>query len=64
MTGLICLFAFLPVGIVYLKVSEEKRLLKDFGDEFIEYKKSVSMLFPLKKSRKQPVYPQPGGTIE
>jgi protein-S-isoprenylcysteine O-methyltransferase Ste14 len=64
MTGLICLFVFLPVGIVYLKVSEEKRLLKDFGDEFIEYKKSVSMLFPLKKSRKQPVYPQPGGTIE
>jgi protein-S-isoprenylcysteine O-methyltransferase Ste14 len=64
MNGLICLFAFLPFGIIYLKASEEKRLLKDFGDEYIEYKKSVAMLFPLKRSRKQPVYPQPGGTIE
>ena len=51
MNGLVCLFAFLPVGIVYLKIFEEKRLLKDFGDEYIEYRRNVPMLFPLKRSR-------------
>lgn len=49
---LIFLFVFLFIGIVYLKLSEEKRLLKDFGDEYIEYKKKVSMIFPLKWLRR------------
>ncbi len=36
----------IPVIIVYLKKTEEKRLLRDFGDEFIEYRKRVPIFFP------------------
>jgi protein-S-isoprenylcysteine O-methyltransferase Ste14 len=43
---LFCLI-FLSVIILYLKLTEEKRLLKDFGDEYLEYKKRVSMIIPL-----------------
>jgi len=46
--GLICLFVFLLIAIIYLRFSEEKRLLKDFGDEYREYRKRVSMIFPIK----------------
>ncbi len=50
--GLICLIVFLSVMIIYLKLSEEKRLLKDFGNEYVDYKKNVSMIFPIKRIRK------------
>jgi protein-S-isoprenylcysteine O-methyltransferase Ste14 len=50
--GLICLILFLVIMVIYLKLSEEKRLLKDFGDEYLEYKKKVSMIFPIKRIRK------------
>ena len=43
---LFCLM-FLSAIILYLKLSEEKRLLKDFGDEYLVYKKRVSMIIPL-----------------
>lgn len=49
--GLICLFIFLFIAINYLKISEEKRLLKDFGDEYTIYKKQVSMVFPIKRKK-------------
>ncbi|MCG8550190.1 MAG: isoprenylcysteine carboxylmethyltransferase family protein [Desulfobacterales bacterium] len=38
---------FLSAIILYLKLTEEKRLIKDFGDEYLEYRKSVSMIIPL-----------------
>jgi protein-S-isoprenylcysteine O-methyltransferase Ste14 len=50
--GLICLILFIVIMIIYLKLSEEKRLLKDFGDEYIDYKNKVSMIFPIKRIRK------------
>ena len=37
---------------IYLRKSEEKRLLKDFGDEYEEYKKKVPMIFPVKWIKK------------
>jgi methanethiol S-methyltransferase len=37
-----CIFAYLPVGI-YL---EEKKLIKQFGDQYISYKKEVPSIFP------------------
>ncbi len=37
----------IPLVVVYIKLTEEKRLYKDFGNDFIEYKKKVSMIFPL-----------------
>lgn len=50
-TVLICLLVFLCLAITYLKLSEENRLVKDFGDEYIEYRKRVSMIVPLKKMK-------------
>jgi protein-S-isoprenylcysteine O-methyltransferase Ste14 len=42
------LVAALSVGAsIYLKAVEEKRLLRDFGDAYEQYRKSVSMLVPL-----------------
>ncbi len=32
--------------IIYLKLSEEKRLARDFGDEYITYKNNVPMILP------------------
>ncbi len=49
---LIVLAAFLTHTIYYFKFGEEKRLLRDFGDEFIEYKKRVPMFIPYIKIRK------------
>lgn len=40
-----CLSFFL-IFIFYLKMTEEKRLLRDFGNEYRDYKKRVSMIFP------------------
>lgn len=43
---LFCLM-FLTTIILYLKLTEEKRLLRDFGEEYLDYKESVSMILPL-----------------
>ena len=37
--------------ILYLKLTEEKRLLKDFGNEFTSYKKKTSMIIPLPQKK-------------
>lgn len=50
--GLSCLLIFLHIGIIYLKLSEERRLFKDFGDEYLDYKNKVPMIFPLKLLKK------------
>jgi len=39
-----CLVVYLPVGIYF----EEKKLIRIFGDTYIEYKKEVPSLFPRK----------------
>jgi len=50
--GLITVLISLLIGIGYLKLSEEQRLLKDFGNDYIEFKRKVSMIFPMKRFRK------------
>jgi protein-S-isoprenylcysteine O-methyltransferase Ste14 len=50
--GLILITVFLLLGVSYLKFSEEKRLIKDFGDEYIAYRKKVPMIFPIGRMRK------------
>ncbi len=45
--SLIFVIFLFPVIVVYLKKSEEKRLMKDFGEEYIKYRDSVSLLVPL-----------------
>ena len=45
-----CLIATVLFFLVIVKgvvASEEQRLLKDFGDEYLEYRKKTSMIIPL-----------------
>jgi protein-S-isoprenylcysteine O-methyltransferase Ste14 len=46
---LISLIIFFSLMVINLKFIEEKRLLRDFGDEYADYKNRVSMIFPMKK---------------
>jgi protein-S-isoprenylcysteine O-methyltransferase Ste14 len=46
------LIIFLGMSVFYLKQTEEKRLLRDFGEEYKNYIKKVPMIFPVRiKSR-------------
>lgn len=47
--GLMLLSFLLILSVGYLKLSEEKRMLRDFGSVFEDYRKSVPMLLPRKK---------------
>ncbi len=44
---LVCVFLMR----VYLKNTEEKRLLKDFGNVYLEYKRRVPMIIPLPRKK-------------
>lgn len=44
--SLIVAIGFAIFMYIYVKLFEEKRLLKDFGEEYIQYRKSVPMIFP------------------
>ncbi len=46
--GLIGLMIFFLIASIYLRFSEEKRLIKDFGEEYVDYRKKVSMIFPFR----------------
>jgi protein-S-isoprenylcysteine O-methyltransferase Ste14 len=52
-TDILFLLVFIPIGILYLKATEEKRLLKDFGEEFLMYKSKVAMIIPFTKIKKR-----------
>lgn len=46
---------FLIILTIYVKLFEERRLLKDFGSDYLHYKKRVPMIFPgirMKKTKK------------
>jgi protein-S-isoprenylcysteine O-methyltransferase Ste14 len=47
----ILLFAFI-LFIVFIKTTEEKRLIKDFGENYLKYRNRVPMIIPLKISRR------------
>ncbi len=46
---LIVVALFFIHTVCYLKSDEEKRLLRDFGEEFIEYKKRTPMVIPYRR---------------
>jgi protein-S-isoprenylcysteine O-methyltransferase Ste14 len=46
--GLIALVILFFCAVIYLKNSEEKRLLKDFGPDYTEYREKVPMIIPLR----------------
>ena len=55
LNSIICLVSILTCilfAVIYLKLTEEKRLLKDFGDEYEDYKNKVPMIFPIRRMRK------------
>lgn len=45
--GLILLLIFFVLASFYLKRVEEPRLINDFGDEYKEYQRRVSMIVPI-----------------
>jgi len=53
--SLAALTAFLGLARIYLKRSEEKRLLRDFGEEYAAYRNRVPMIFP--RFRPKPARP-------
>jgi protein-S-isoprenylcysteine O-methyltransferase Ste14 len=46
--SLLSILLFFILARVYLKHTEEKRLLHDFGEEYLRYKSKVSMIIPTK----------------
>jgi len=48
LTSLICLLALLALILLYLRFSEEKRLLRDFTDDYTAYRKKVPFIFPVR----------------
>lgn len=45
-TAVITVMLFMIFMLCFVKFSEEKRLLKDFGESYVEYRKNVSMFIP------------------
>ncbi len=41
---------FMSIMIIYVKIFEERRLLKEFGDNYIDYKAKVSIFLPYIKN--------------
>jgi protein-S-isoprenylcysteine O-methyltransferase Ste14 len=52
-TGLIGIAILIILAILLIKQSEEKRMVNDFGNEYLEYRKKVPMLFPVTFRRKR-----------
>jgi steroid 5-alpha reductase family enzyme len=45
-TAVITVAVFMTAMLFFVKFSEEKRLLKDFGEQYKEYRKRVSLFIP------------------
>jgi protein-S-isoprenylcysteine O-methyltransferase Ste14 len=50
---LVVILLFVPLFVLFLKRTEEKRLLKDFKSEYLEYKSKVPMIVPFTKFGKK-----------
>jgi protein-S-isoprenylcysteine O-methyltransferase Ste14 len=46
---LVLVWACIPLFLIFLKQSEEKRLIRDFGQAYIDYRNRVPMLVPFLK---------------
>ncbi len=49
--GLLILAIFIILSVIYLRIVEEPRLIADFGEEYEEYRREVSMTVPLPRKR-------------
>jgi protein-S-isoprenylcysteine O-methyltransferase Ste14 len=50
---LVILLIAVPFIVIYLKLTEEKRLKRDFGDEFRKYRSEVPMIVPFTRTKKK-----------
>jgi protein-S-isoprenylcysteine O-methyltransferase Ste14 len=50
---LAAILSCVPLFVLFLKRSEEKRLIKDFGEEYLSYKSKTPMIIPRIKIRKK-----------
>jgi protein-S-isoprenylcysteine O-methyltransferase Ste14 len=50
--GLVAIAVSIPLFVFYLKRSEETRLVRDFGEDYEEYRRNVSMIIPLPPRRR------------
>ncbi len=48
---------FMTFMLIFVKLTEERRLLKDFGNEYEEYRQRVSMFMPWPPKRQKAVSP-------
>ncbi len=48
LSGLVAVILLFFLVRIYLKFSEEPRLLKDFGDDYLAFRKGVPMIIPIK----------------
>lgn len=46
---------FMTFMLIFVKLTEERRLLKDFGNEYEEYRQRVSLFVPWRQKRHRPV---------
>lgn len=46
LSAIVAVALFTCFMLVFVKLSEEKRLLKDFGEEYEAYRRRVSMFLP------------------
>lgn len=51
MTGYIGATLFMTLMLIYVKLSEEKRLLREFGEEYETYRRRVSLFIPWSQKR-------------
>jgi protein-S-isoprenylcysteine O-methyltransferase Ste14 len=54
--NLIVIILIIPLVIIYLKLTEEKRLIKDFGKEYLLYRSKIPMIVPFTKKWKKNQY--------
>jgi protein-S-isoprenylcysteine O-methyltransferase Ste14 len=61
LTALTVLALFFIAVRLYLRATEEKRLLKDFGREYEEYRNQVRMIVPIPSRKRQSIATLPAG---
>ncbi len=49
--GCLTVLVLLFLVLAYIKLIEEKRLLRDFGEEYVQYRRSTPMFFPYPKQK-------------
>jgi protein-S-isoprenylcysteine O-methyltransferase Ste14 len=52
--ALVLVALFMAFMLIFVKKTEERRLLEDFGSDYQEYRRRVSMFVPWRQKRSEP----------